>query len=139
MSDRDSLYFSEEELSELIRQVEETEMLKAPAYLKRETMELLSKGQGSLAGPKRTAPVRLTERQSRIQLLVYSVKVSAAAAAAIAMLFWMPAGELGPVNPRERFGVVEHLEESSSQLCRALNDVSRWLISGKRREELREK
>lgn len=164
MSDRDSLYLSEEELNKLICQVEETEMLKAPAYLKRETMEMLhgrsrfsemlEKTDGRISVIRQNREIepvkmpekrRLTEKQSRMQLLVYSVKVTAAAAAAIAMLFLLPAGEatgefFPPANQeRAHLGVVEHLEESSSHLCQTLNDVSRWLVSGKRREEKVEK
>ena len=125
-------YLSEEELNDLICQVEEKEMLRAPAYLKRETLQQIRQENRLLC------PAPVLEKRRRRDLTLYSLKVGIAAAAAIAALFLMPAGgEGGKLWSGETNGsgaVVEHLSEKSDLLCQKLNTVSTWLVSGKNDE-----
>ncbi len=89
-------YLSDEELSSLIAQVEEQELLRAPSYLKAETMEAIARSSDS----KRKSLERIPAKKeafggfygvrSRLKLLGYSVQVGVVSAAAIVLLVLFP-------------------------------------------------
>lgn len=97
-----------QKLSDFIKETEDSYLLKAPARLKSEILTAamqMSKEQTSPKPPKSPRKV----------LLFYSLRVSAAAAAAIAFIFSVPPGStstpklLRPVNHSEIFQPIENI------------------------------
>ena len=81
MDENKTGYLTDEELNRLISHVEKHEMLRAPSYLKAETMERLER---ALELQSRPVLPRLpkTRKEKKRELFLYSLKVGAAAAAA---------------------------------------------------------
>lgn len=83
MENREHKELSEEELQRFIARVEEEGLIKAPEYMQQHVLQQL--GQEQLMNRKASGSV---------QFITYALKVTVAAAAAIALLFLMPiAGE----------------------------------------------
>ena len=128
-------YLSDEELSRLISQVENHEMLRAPAYLKEETVSRMRQ----LSPERESAPLIVAgrEREKKRALIFYSLKVGAAAAAAIVMLFALPVREIESAQRREQSRVSrisdqisENLGARANELSQNLGRISNWLVSG---------
>lgn len=83
-------YLTDEELERLIAQMEQEPMLQAPSYLKDEILNSLSQQDEKMK--QWQAKAKFYDRsQSRKQLWFYSAKVAIGAAAALAMLWILPA------------------------------------------------
>ena len=140
MDENKTGYLTDEELNRLISHVEKHEMLRAPYYLKAETMERLER---ALELQSRPVLPRLpkTRKEKKRELFLYSLKVGAAAAAAIVMLFSVPVKEFEDLgrktwNRREQTERIADtstrgLGENTEELSRGLEAVSEWLIPGK--------
>ena len=140
MDENKTGYLTDEELNRLIDHVEQHEMLRAPSYLKAETMERLER---ALELQSRPVLPRLpkTRNEKTRELFLYSLKVGAAAAAAIVMLFSVPVKEFEDLgrktwNRREQTEriadtITRGLGEKTEELSRGLEAVSEWLIPGK--------
>lgn len=144
-------YLSETELEQLIMEVEERELLQAPSYLKRETLQKIQ---------RKYYPIVPMQKRNKKALFLYRLKVGIAAVAAILLLCVLPTGEL-PGNlgiasrgnmlaGNESYGSVlvgneslgnglaergsthaaRKLKETSDQICQTLNEISGWLVSG---------
>lgn len=133
-------YLSDAELSALIEQVEEREMLKAPSYMKD---EILFRRDASMRKIMPIPVPPLTQRQRKRELFFYSLKVGLAGAAAIVMVFLFPVTESGegfplakgnwPDGAKRQNAVVERLNERTDMICERLDEVSAWLVSGGRK------
>lgn len=128
-------YLSDEELSRLICQVEDHEMLRAPAYLREETVSRMR--QLSPAREHTLLPEAESAREKKRALIFYSLKVGAAAAAAIVMLFALPVREFESAQRGEPSRVSrisdqisENLGTRTNELSQKLGMVSGWLVSG---------
>lgn len=144
-------YLSEAELEQLIMEVEEDEMLQAPSYLKRETLQKIR---------RKYYPIVPIQKKNKKVLFLYRLKVGLATVAAILVLCVLPAGEfpgnLGIIGSGNRLVGRESLrdvqvegeslengltkrgsthatrkiKETSDQICQTLNEISGWLVSG---------
>lgn len=130
-------YMSEEELEQLIEEVEQGAMLRAPAYLKEQILKEIQNTE-----LKQTPSVRpsATEYRKNIrkQLLVYELKVAGLVAAAILMLFLLPVW-----NPKEApiqtpsvteenysrdSGFLYHWNAASGKMLQCINITSNVLL-----------
>lgn len=104
-------YFKDDELEALIAKVEADGILPAPVYLKERIIKSIS------VHKKRSANIILT---------LYSVKIAAAAAAALFLLIALPMGRQPQQNTGDKFTSL--MNEKSNELCQTLNSFSNWLI-----------
>lgn len=130
-------YMSEEELKQLIEEVEQSAMLRAPAYLKEQILKEIQN-----AELKQTPSVRqsITEYRKNIrkQLLVYELKVAGLVAAAILMLFLLPiwrpenSKEQVPIVTEENYdqdsGFLYHWNTASGKMMQCINITSNVLL-----------
>ena len=100
-------YLSDEEMEKLIGDTEQNGMMKAPEYLETDIRQRIS------ADNKKT-------------LVFYSIKIMAAAAAAIIMLVFMPAA--GVKMPDRGHTAIENINQSTYRLCGHINDVTDSMI-----------
>lgn len=113
-------YMTEEGLEALIGEVEEQGMLAPPVYLKEQIMEEVKK---SVKPVKKTV---MDRKRAKIQLMVYSIKIVGAAAAAIFCLTMIPMDigggmeEMG--NRRMEEAVEEDVEHYRKESERILNE-----------------
>lgn len=128
-------YLSDEELTRMICQVEDHEMLRAPAYLRVETAAMLRR----MSRQEKLVPFPAgrARQEKKRELFFYSLKVGAAAAAAMIMLIGMPVGQMGtlPEGGTERISSVSDsiaagLGERMNRMSIGLGSLSDWLVSG---------
>ncbi len=111
-------YLSETELMELIESVEKEPLLKAPSYLKEQILFKVSKKES-------------LSRQKQNAFFIFSAKVAAGAAAAIALLFLLPDPaqyDRFPNNAavfyKNEHSLIEGLNEKTAQFCNFINDTA---------------
>ena len=126
MTEQTMNYLTDDELEKLINDVEMHELLQCPSHVRQEVLE---KTQVSLW-------------KKKLQFYVYSVKVCAAAAAAIVILFTLPVEPQIPVmvespSSEEQFSFTEELSKRTNSICESLNAFSDMLILRERTEEYR--
>lgn len=111
-------YLSETELLNIIEDAEQNPILKAPGYLKNQILKEAS---------RRTKPKR------KISLLFFSAKITAAAAASIALLFSMP-----KITQSEKLlqkaaevsenSLVNHINQKTNHFCSVLSDTTNSIL-----------
>lgn len=109
MTEQKMNYLTDEELEKLIKDVEMHGMLECPSYVRQETLQ--------------RAKVSLRKRKQ--QLYIYSLKVWAASAAAILLLFSLP---LSSQIPQPRVSITDKLSRQTGVVCEHLNDFTDKLI-----------
>ena len=112
-------YLSDEDLMKLINGIESGAGLHAPAYLKEQMI----------------AESRNAKMSSKTQLVMYSLKVSAAMAAAIVLLVFMPMAtrnvsdaKLNTYRSSAVTDVMGQINKTSSKMCSKIFDLSNMLI-----------
>lgn len=122
-------YYDDVELEKLIAQVESKEMLSAPVYLKDEILnqisvntELVSELVSEQAKPVEDSPGKWKNIVAHRQFIIYSLKIVAAAAAALFILVTVPVGTgyEAPNNFRQR-----QLEREAESYIKDKNEVIR--------------
>ena len=109
-------YLTDEELEKLIADVEMHGMLECPSYMRQEVLE----------------KTRVSLKKRKQQLLIYSFKVWAATAAALVLLFILPAQ---PQIPEAQLNITEKLSRQTGIMCESINDFTDMLIDRDRQEE----
>ena len=143
-------YLSEEELARLIEETEQSGMLKAPSYLKREILELAAQKEvtgGSAewtAGEKEMKPEtgikkiseyvvgNMTPEQKKKSYRLYRMKVWGVAAAAIFALFLIPAGGNLPqkVQDADRGqGIMTDIHKQTNEWCSQIFEASNAFLA----------
>ena len=115
-------YLTDDELDRLIADVECQGLLQSPSYLRNEV----------LAGTENSLQKR------KLQFYIYSVKVCAAAAAAIFVLFTIPAGQLTmpkQVADRQQETLLDKLGRQADVMCESVNNFSDMLIMKEKQED----
>ncbi|MBQ8821712.1 MAG: hypothetical protein IJZ82_03650 [Lachnospiraceae bacterium] len=116
-------YLTDEELEKLIQDVENRGMLSCPSYVRGEILQKTG--------------VSLEKR--KMQFYLYSAKVCAAAAAAIFLLFTIPAGPMvvsgEDMVAKDRFSFTDKLNKQTTAMCESLNDFSDMLILREKQED----
>lgn len=140
MSDRRLDYLTEKELEQLISDVEDTQLLQAPSYLKRELWQKIHRPY---------QPIVPEQKKYRNRIVLYRIKVGMAVAAALILLCILPVERMeksldsGRCS-EERTGyewqsdganggsgyVAKQLQESTDQICQTLQELSGWLVAG---------
>ncbi|HAU84640.1 MAG TPA: hypothetical protein DCW90_03765 [Lachnospiraceae bacterium] len=115
-------YLNDEELMQLIRDVEEHEMIQAPFYMKHEILQRVRKEN-----------VVRSAHSAKIQFLTFSFKVALATAAAVAVLLLAPAQfrEMPSVASKEQIQsetFSKKLENRSNLISKGLLDFSNKVI-----------
>lgn len=107
---------NDEELWKLIEEVEKEPLHKAPDYLKELTLRKIQ-----------TKPEPASKDRTK-QYLYYKIRVFAAMAASLMVLFFLPQ----PKQPEraEQTSVMQTVHEKSNELCAFLNNFSNDLIEG---------
>ena len=122
MTEQKMDYLTEEELEKLIEDVEMHGMLECPSYVRQEVLE----------------KTRVSLRKRKQQFYIYSLKVWAASAAAIVLLFTLPSepqmAEFAEA-PAEQFSITDKLSRHTSSVCESLNDFTDMLIYRESQEE----
>ena len=128
-------YISDEELLDLINEIEEGAMLKAPVYLKGQILQQIQKEE-KLRHRENFARQPITEHKKNIrkQLLAYKIEVIGTMAAAIIMLFLLPVSLPGDSNTmsmesqEQSSGIFEYWDKASSQLLEQMDTISNQLL-----------
>ncbi|MDE7367577.1 MAG: hypothetical protein K2N24_09500 [Lachnospiraceae bacterium] len=128
-------YISDEELLDLINEIEEGAMLKAPVYLKEQILQQIQKEE-DLRHRENSARQPITEHKKNIrkQLLVYKIEVIGTMAAAIIILFLLPvsipgdASTMSTENKEQSSGIFEYWDMASSQLLEQMDTISNQLL-----------
>ena len=102
-------YLSDEELEALIRETEEGPMIKAPEYLEENILHKIEQQQKVTVYKEKVSAKR--------KLLIYSMKVMAAAAAAIAFLIVVPT-----VEKQSRPDMETYVAEAKEQVNKDLQE-----------------
>lgn len=150
---RTESYLSDQELNELISDAEQKDVLTPPAYLEQEILDKISclpKQAESTAGKVRAkSGSRLSPAAAHKELLLYSVKIMAAAAAAIVMIFTIPAAQWETVQQtapytasevqnqkdkeeQEAEKITDRLGEAADSFYEHLNSFTEGIISDRR-------
>lgn len=115
MNDKDQYqYMSDEELNKLIQDVEFTGMLSPPSYLKDQIME-------KVISEKKEEKTLITtvdynkKRNKQKQLFLYSMKVAAAAIAALYFLMTVPMDMAQNATPRYEDRMEERIREDMKE------------------------
>lgn len=132
-------YLSEQELEQLILEVEAQELLQAPSYLRRETMQKLQ---------RKYDPIVPFQKKNKGTMAIYRIKVGMAVAAALIVLCILPEGSISG-NTDERYpdlqerewsydpaddggsSVAKQLRDTTDQICQSMQEISGWLVSWK--------
>lgn len=147
-------YLSEEELARLIGETEQSGMLKAPSYLKREILEQAAQidaqkeETGQIAeltvGKKEVKPetgmkklpehavVKMTPEQKKKAYRRYRIKVAGAAAAAIVALFLIPAGMDQPQKTEDmsaKFSMMTEIHKQTNDWCSQIFEASNAFLA----------
>lgn len=130
-------YISDEELLDLINEVENGAMLKAPVYLKGQILQTIQREE-ELRHREHSVrqPITGHKKNIRKQLLVYKIKVIGTMAAAIIMLFLLPVsvqGEPGmnrmnAESQEANNGIFQYWNTASSQLLQQMDTISNQLL-----------
>lgn len=106
---------SDEELLKMIEEIENENLHKAPDYLKNMTLKKIEAGR---------TKEKLTKAE---QLFYYKVRVFAAMAASLLLLFAMPQPQKEQ-QASERTSVMQNVHQKSNELCSFLNQFSNSLV-----------
>lgn len=107
MKDTKNGYLSEDELMELISETEQDGIMKAPEYLETKVRSRIS-------------------AEKKHSFVLYSIKIMAAAAAAIILIVFMP--EVVAKPQRESLHVLEGINSRTSAICETINDTTEKMI-----------
>lgn len=128
-------YISDEELLDLINEIEEGAMLKAPVYLKGQILQQIQKEEELRhRGNSARQPITEHKKNIRKQLLVYKIEVIGTMAAAIIILFLLPvsipgdASTMSTENKEPGSGIFEYWDMASSQLLEQMGTISNQLL-----------
>lgn len=127
-------YISDEELLDLINEIEEGAMLKAPVYLKGQILQRIQEEEISRRENSVRQSVTGHKKNIRQQLLAYKIKVIGTMAAAIIMLFLLPVSVQGESNTmstenyEQRNRMFECWNTASSQLLQQMDTISNQLL-----------
>ena len=128
-------YISDEELLDLINEIEEGAMLKAPVYLKGQILQQIQKEEKLRHRENFTRqPITEHKKNIRKQLLAYKIEVIGTMAAAIIMLFLLPVSLPGDSNTmsmesqEQSSGIFEYWDKASSQLLEQMDTISNQLL-----------
>ena len=135
-------YLSDDQLEDLMAGVEENDMYQAPDYLQQ--MILRRAEPGFVRESVEIVPIRHAIREGRPllagqesqkkQFRSYTIKIVAAAAAALALVFTMPNPEFISFQPkvemgeRERNAGVKKINEKTSDFCSAILEKTNQLF-----------
>lgn len=111
-------YLSETELLNIIEDAEQNPILKAPDYLKSQILQEAS---------------RQTKPKCKTSLLLFGAKITAAAAASIALLFSMPKLTqseelLQKATEVSEHSLVNHINQKTNHFCSILSDTTNSIL-----------
>ncbi|MGN0334921.1 MAG: hypothetical protein ACI4DV_04565 [Lachnospiraceae bacterium] len=108
---------SDEELLRMIEEIESGPIHKAPEYLKELTLQKLQ------AQPEKAAG------SAGKQLIFYSLRVSAAVAASLLLLFSIPQPQMSIPSERNGQSVMQMVSLKTDEFCVSINQWSNKLVS----------
>lgn len=122
---------SDEQLNAFITYIEENEMLKAPKNLKEKIIQESRNKEVQIQEPQKITAPKTKKISAKAQFFLYSLKISAAVAAAVFLLAFIdtdstPAFSM-PKQNMERKTIVSILNEKSNEWSGKLNQFSNML------------
>lgn len=122
---------SDEQMEAFIAYIEENEMIQAPGNLKEKILQESKKEKTPMQVSKGITSVNMKKTSAKAQFFIYSLKISAAVAAAVFLLAFIdidstPAFSM-PKQNMEKKKVVAVLNEKSNEWSDKLNQFSKML------------
>lgn len=119
---------SDEQIEAFIAYIEENEMIQAPGNLKEKILRESKNEDSRIKAPKIMRQKKMKKATAKAQFFIYSLKISAAMAAAVLLLAFIdtdstPAFSV-PKQDMERKSVVTLLNEKSNEWSSKLNQFS---------------
>lgn len=126
---------SDEEMEAFIAYIEENEMIQAPKNLKEKILRESKSEEAQIKEPQIMTPKKMKKASAKAQFFLYSLKISAAMAAAVLLLAFIdtdstPAFSM-PKQDRERNTVITFLNEKSNEWSSKLNQFSNMFYEEK--------
>lgn len=119
---------SDEQMEAFIAYIEENEMIQAPKNLKEKILQESKNEEAQIKTPQIKTPPKVKKTSAKAQFFIYSLKISAAMAAAVILLAFIDtdsAPEFSmPRQDTERKTVVTFLNEKSNEWSSKLNQFS---------------
>ena len=119
---------SDEQMEAFIAYIEENEMIQAPGNLKEKILQESKNEDSQIKAPKIMTQKKMKKASAKAQFFIYSLKISAAMAAAVLLLAFIdtdstPAFSV-PKQDMKRKSVVTLLNEKSNEWSSKLNQFS---------------
>lgn len=115
-------YLNDEELETLIAEVEQNSMIAPPAYLKDEIFSKIRKEEAEKTAPRADVPNHVNEktvmelqRKAKLQFIIYSTKIIAAAAAAVICLTVVPLDTARPMMVTAEDSIEQRISKDVEQ------------------------
>lgn len=126
---------SDEQMEAFIAYIEENEMIQAPKNLKKKILRESKSEEARIKEPQIMTPKKMKKASAKAQFFLYSLKISAAMAAAVLLLAFIdtdstPAFSM-PKQDMERNTVVTFLNEKSNEWSSKLNQFSNMFYEEK--------
>lgn len=122
---------SDEQLNAFITYIEENEMLKAPKNLKEKIIQESRNKEVQIQEPQKITAPKTKKMSAKAQFFLYSLKISAAVAAAVFLLAFIDTDTTPvfsmPKQNMERKTIVSILNEKSNEWSGKLNQFSNML------------
>lgn len=119
---------SDEQMEAFIAYIEENEMIQAPRNLKEKILQESKNEEVRIKTPQITTPKKMKKASAKAQFFIYSLKISAAMAAAVLLLVFINTDSTPvfsvPKQDMERKSVVTFLNEKSNEWSSKLNQFS---------------
>lgn len=122
-------YLSDEELEAMIQEVEQYGMMEAPVQMKEKLLQVLQQEE-TIQRPQ------MSEWHKKRSMLIYSMKVSLTAAAAILCVIFMPLQmQQRQTGVQPKTSVTRQMKEASTHICEKMQNLSERLMFSNEMEE----